>query len=144
MRLRDWARALYADDDADAEDATGERERRLDIRYEFVGEKIPMRNRKVQAVLHLKDLSCKGAAGISDTPFAVGSILFLQFKKPHFHAAEVRWVRSMMIGLRFFRPLDPHFVERLHAAHLVALDSRRHVEQLQLIPSTQRRPARAL
>ena len=142
MRFRDWARALYSDDEDEAEELE-ERERRLDTRHEFVGDKIIMRDRKTSATLQLKDLSCKGACGVSDVPFALGAVVFLQLKKPHFHAAEVRWVRNATMGLRFFRPLAPEFVEKLHAAHLASRRSREAAEARGWQPSSKKRAARA-
>lgn len=144
MKLRDWARALYSDDEDEAQASAEERERRLDTRHEFIGDKIIMRDRKTNATLQLKDLSCKGACGVSDVPFALGAIVFLQLRKPHFHAAEVRWVRNATMGLRFFRPLAPEFVEKLHAAHLAARRAREAAEARGWEPQAKKRVARAL
>jgi hypothetical protein len=47
-------------------------------------------------------------------PLAVGSLVFLELRKPHFWAAEVRWTRSLSVGLEFFRPVRPEMFERLY------------------------------
>ena len=99
-----------------------EQERRLDMRYDFAGKKVGIRDRRVQSVIGLKDLSCKGACGISEMPLSVGSLVFLEIKKNRFHAAEVRWVRNALIGIRFYRPLEPDMVEKFHASHVAQKD----------------------
>lgn len=91
-------------------------ERRLDIRYDLSGQRFDITDRQIKSVLHVKDLSCRGACGLTDLPVARGSIVFLRLKDRRFHTAEVRWVRNALIGLEFFRPLDPDFVEKLHAS----------------------------
>lgn len=112
--LLKWARDKEETSAAtDAED----RERRMDVRHDFTGAQLPIRDRKLQSTLHLKDLSCRGACGITDMPIAVGAVLFMQVQKPHYHAAEVRWVRNSLIGLQFIRPLDLDRVEKMVEAH---------------------------
>ena len=143
VKFRDWARSFYSDDEDEAEESAAERERRLDARHDFIGEKIIMRDRRTNATLQLKDLSSKGACGVSDVPFALGATVFLQLKKPHFHAAEVRWVRNATMGLRFYRPLPPEFVEKLHEAHVAARRAREAAEARGWQPSTKKRAARA-
>ena len=104
--------------DRDQDVVLSEEDRRLSFRHDFCGHRVVIRDRRSLALLHLKDLSCMGASGITDLPVAVGEIVFLTLKKPRFHAAEVRRVKNAMIELRFFRFLDPQMVEKIHAAHL--------------------------
>lgn len=77
------------------------------------GCKVIVRQRKALGILHLKNLSSTGGCGITDMPLETGSLVFLQLKKLHYHAAEVRWTRNVSIGLEFFRPLKPAVLERL-------------------------------
>lgn len=107
-RLKGQGAAAAAQDEAD--------ERRLDIRYDLAGHRFDITDRQVRSVLNVKDLSCRGACGLTDMPVAKGSIVFLRLKDRRFHTAEVRWVRNALIGLQFLRPLDPDFVEKLHAS----------------------------
>jgi len=135
VTLRDWANeirsavGLFADEEAPAFE-----ERRRDPRHDFIGHRIAIRSRRTQALLHLKDISCHGAAGISDTPFAVGDTIFLQLRKPRFHAAQVRWVRNVMIGFEFLRPIDQAMVDRLHAAYVATRCARAHEEVMMWMP----------
>lgn len=88
---------------SDAEPAVVERRR--EGRRPTNGHKVILRQRKALGILHLKNLSSKGGCGLTDMPLAVGSQIFVELRKPHFFAAEVRWVRSLSIGLEFFRPI---------------------------------------
>lgn len=107
---------------AAAERARAEAERRLnsrlDRRYDFAGSRMTLRTRRVQWIMNLKDLSCRGACGISEIPLSIGALVFLELKKKRFHAAEVRWVRNALIGLQFIRELEPDMVEKFHASHM--------------------------
>lgn len=139
--LRDWV--LDNDDDAPEPSERGPSERReaeamskeearLSVRHDFCGHRIVIRSRRTLSMLHLKDLSCRGACGLTDMPIAVGAMVFVTLRKGRFHAAEVRWVRNVMIGLRFYRPLDPDMVEKIHAAHVARKASARHDHQWEL------------
>lgn len=128
MGLRDWANELRSVVGFGPDEETPFADRRHFARCDFIGRDVAIRSRKIHAVLHLKDVSCHGAAGISDTPFAVGATVFVQLQKPRFFAAEVRWVRNFMIGLQFYRRLEPELVERLHTAHLASRNERAHEE----------------
>ena len=90
-------------------------ERRSEPRYPILGKKLLLRQRKALGILHLKNISTKGGCGITDMPLAVGSLVFVELKKPHFFAAEVRWARSLSVGLQFFRPVRPEMFEKLQA-----------------------------
>ena len=123
--LRNW----LSDEDGEAvaapSDDAADLERRLDKRHDFSGHQVGIRDRRLQSVIHLKDLSCKGACGITDMPIAPGSMVFLEIRKKRFTAAEVRWVKHSLIGLRFYRPLQPDLVEKAHAAHVQRLASKK-------------------
>ena len=86
-------------------------DRRREPRTEISGRKAVVRQRKALGILHLKNLSNSGGCGITAMPLAVGSLVFIQLKAPFFHAAEVRWARSLSIGLEFLRPLGPDMFE---------------------------------
>ena len=89
-------------------------ERRREGRRAVPGRKVIVRQRKALGIMHLKNLSSRGGCGITDMPLAVGSLVFLELRKPHYFAAEVRWARSLSIGLEFFRPVRPEMIERFH------------------------------
>ncbi|WP_114954202.1 hypothetical protein [Sphingosinicella terrae] len=108
QRLLMWT----LDDEATPESLGGE-ERRTEGRHDVRRTILPIRDRRVQSVFQIKDMSCRGASGISDMPLAIGSIIFLQLRKGRYWAAEVRWVRNALTGLRFFKPLDSETLHRL-------------------------------
>jgi hypothetical protein len=114
--LRSW---INDEPDASSESeiakAAADAERRLDTRHNFAGYRVGIRDRRVQSFIGLKDMSCRGACGISEMPLSVGSIIFIEIRKKRFHAAQVRWVRNALVGLQFFRPLQPEMVEKFHA-----------------------------
>lgn len=95
-------------------------ERRREARDDFFGRKIIIRQRKALGIMHLRNLSSNGACGITDMPVAVGSLVFLELKRPHFYAAEVVWASNLRVGLALAKPLRPEMLERLHADHLAA------------------------
>lgn len=101
-------------------DALSPEEKQLSNLYDMCGYRGVIRSRRTMAFIHLKDLSCFSACGITDLPVAVGAMVFLTLKKGRWHAAEVRWVRNVMIGMRFYRPLDPELVEKVHSAHVAS------------------------
>jgi len=113
VKLAHWANDLKAAVGLASDESDGANERRREARRQAVGHKILLRQRKALGILHLKNISSKGGCGITDMPLAVGSLVFVELKKPHFFAAEVRWARSLSIGLEFFRPLRPEMYERL-------------------------------
>jgi hypothetical protein len=96
-------------------------ERRREARRDFLGRKILIRQRKALGIMHLRNLSNGGACGITDMPLAVGSLVFVELKRPHFYAAEVVWASNLRIGLALVRPLRPELLDRLHADHLESL-----------------------
>ena len=92
-------------------------ERRKEARDDFFGRKIIIRQRKALGIMHLRNLSHNGACGITDMPLAIGSLVFLELKRPHFYAAEVVWASNLRIGLALAKPLKAEMLERLHADH---------------------------
>jgi hypothetical protein len=94
-----------------------ETERRREARDDFFGRKIIIRQRKALGIMHLRNLSPNGACGITDMPVAVGSLVFLELKRPHFYAAEVVWASNLRVGLALAKPLKPELLERLQADH---------------------------
>lgn len=101
------------DDEAGPESPDRGEDRRREGRHDVRRTILPIRDRRAQSVFHIKDMSCRGASGISDMPLAIGSIIFLQLRKGRYQAAEVRWVRNALTGLRFFKPLDSETLQRL-------------------------------
>jgi hypothetical protein len=97
-----------------------ETERRREARNDFFGRKIIIRQRKALGIMHLRNLSPNGACGITDMPVAVGSLVFLELKRPHFYAAEVVWASNLRVGLALAKPLKPELLERLQADHASA------------------------
>ena len=114
MKLLDWANDIRSAVGLGPDDASHSIERRREARRDVSGQKVILRQRKALGVMHLKNLSTKGGCGFTDMPLAVGSLVFLELRKPHFWAAEVRWARSLSIGLEFFRPVRPEMLEKLH------------------------------
>lgn len=115
--LRDWVERVPAEAAATRGPPA---ERRLDTRHDFSGTTILVRQGRLQSLLRLKDVSAEGACGISEIPLAIGSLVFLQLRKPHFHAAKILWVRRARVGFKFIRPLDPDDLARLHESRKVA------------------------
>jgi hypothetical protein len=114
VKLLDWAHDLRSAVGLEPEEGPIAVERRREPRRDVLGHKVIVRQRKALGILHLKNLSSKGGCGLTDMPLAVGSLVFLELRKPHFWAAEVRWARSLTVGLEFFRPVRPEMFEKLH------------------------------
>jgi hypothetical protein len=91
----------------------GPPERREEPRSAYLGHKIIIRQRKALGIMHLRNISRTGASGITDMPLAIGSLVFLELKRPHFFAAEVIWANNLRIGLTLAKPLKPEMLERL-------------------------------
>jgi hypothetical protein len=96
-------------------DETPNGERRKEARRDFLGRKIVIRQRKALGIMHLRNLSRGGACGITDMPLEIGSLIFVEIRRPHFQAAEVVWANNLRIGLALVKPLRPELLERLHA-----------------------------
>lgn len=120
MGLEGWTSEILSVIGWDTDDDAAARDRRKECRQDFCGHKVILRQRKSLGILHLRDVSSRGASGLTDMPLAVGSMVFLGLSKPHFRAAEVLWTRRLTVGLQWFRPLKPELVEKLHTAHLAA------------------------
>jgi hypothetical protein len=102
-----------------------EDERRLYIRFRFGGMDIPLRCGKLFGRAKLKDLSCMGASGLIDLPLALDDVVYLNLSRSLWVAAEVRWVRNTMAGLKFIRPLELGTVRELQVKHRGELRRRR-------------------
>lgn len=92
-------------------------ERRKEARSDFLGRKIVIRQRRAAGIMHLRNLSRCGACGLTDMPLEIGSLVFIELRRPHFQAAEVVWASNLRIGLALVKPLKPELLERLHADH---------------------------
>jgi hypothetical protein len=114
VKLLDWANDIRSAVGLGPNETPRGVERRREARRDVSGHKVIVRQRKALGIMHLKNLSSKGGCGLTDMPLAVGSLVFLELRKPHFWAAEVRWARSLSIGLEFFRPVRPEMIEKLH------------------------------
>jgi PilZ domain len=110
MTLVDWTSKIRSAIGLEAEAKPRAVERRCEARRP-TNSKVIVRQRKALGILHLKNLSSKGGCGLTDMPLAVGSLVFVGLRKPYFFAAEVRWVRSLSIGLEFFRPVRAEMFE---------------------------------
>ena len=115
--FRAWANEIRSVVGLAPRETDESRERRREPRNDFCGRKTIVRQRKALGILHLRNLSSNGGCGITDMPLEIGSVVFLELRKPHFHAAEVCWTRSLSVGLRFFRPIRPEVIDRLRVAH---------------------------
>jgi hypothetical protein len=89
-------------------------ERREEPRSAYLGNKIIIRQRKALGIMHLRNISRTGASGITDMPLEIGSLVFLELKRPHFYAAEVIWANNLRIGLALAKPLKTEMLERLY------------------------------
>ena len=117
MKLSGLANGILTAFATSADDAP-KGERRKEARRDFLGRKIVIRHRKALGIMHLRNLSRSGACGITDMPLEIGSLIFVEIRRPHFYAAEVVWVSNLRIGLALVRPLRPDLFERLHHDHL--------------------------
>ena len=114
VKLSDWTDKLRSSMGLQSDAEPEAVERRGEARRPTGGRKVIVRQRKALGILHLRNLSRKGGCGLTDMPLAVGSRVFVELRKPHFFAAEVRWARSLSIGLEFFRPIRADMFETLH------------------------------
>lgn len=90
---------------------------RVDPRVPFLGYAFELRAGRITSAIRLRDLSCGGASGLCDEPLDIGAVITVHFSKEQVVEAEVRWIRSMYVGLKFTQPLAPGLVRRLHQAH---------------------------
>ena len=111
MKLVDWTSKIRSTIGLEPEAEPQAVERRCEARRPN-NLKVILRQRKTLGILHLKNLSSKGGCGLTDMPVAVGSLVFVGLRKPYFFAAEVRWVRSLSVGLQFFRPVRAEMFEK--------------------------------
>jgi hypothetical protein len=91
-------------------------DRRIYVRFAFRGTPFPVHVGDLESILRLKDLSCGGAAGLTELPLTTGDIVYVDLDKKLRAAAEVLWVRRLSVGIKFVTPLDPMVVRRVHTA----------------------------
>ena len=91
-------------------------DRRIYVRFAFRGTPFPVQVGETESILRLKDLSCGGAAGLTELPLTVGDIVYVDLDKKLRAAAEVLWVRRLAVGIKFVTPLDPMLVRRVHTS----------------------------
>jgi hypothetical protein len=120
VKLSELANGVLAAFEAPGRDAP-RAERRTEARLDFLGRKIVIRQRTASGIMHLRNLSRGGLCGFTDMPLAIGSLVFVQFRRLRFHAARVVWANNLRIGLALVRPLKPGVLERLHAQHTARL-----------------------
>lgn len=94
-------------------DIRGE-DRRVYSRLSFRGSDFPVHVDNLRAHVRLKDLSCRGASCFSEMPLKVGEMVYLELDKKHCIAAEVLWIRRLLIGLKFMNALDAATVKKIH------------------------------
>lgn len=63
--------------------------------------------------LHLKDLSWRGLCGLTDAPVARGQAVAVLLADGEQIEAEIRWLRSVVVGAVFDEPLADETMERL-------------------------------
>lgn len=114
MKLLDWANDIRSAVGLGPDDASRTVQRRREARRDVSGQKVILRQRKALGIMRLKNLSTTGGCGFTAMPLAVGSLIFLELRKPHFWAAGVCRARSVSIGLESFRPVRPKMLEKLH------------------------------
>ena len=102
-----WGRASAAEPKGDG------RRQRAHERVDCTGRDLPLRIGHVQYRMHLKDLSCSGASGLTDAPVRVGQIVQLEIDKANRPLAEVRWVRRAWAGLAFEQLIAPELVREV-------------------------------
>ena len=88
-------------------------ERRIEPRHDCVGLKLVIRDKEALGILHLRNLSMGGVCGMTDMPLPPGSVVHVELTKGRFHAAEVIWVKRMIVGLQFCYPMSPELLEEM-------------------------------
>ena len=110
--LRLWQKFVARGDAAEAERSSG-RERRIDTRHDCTGRDARLRLGSTQYRMHLKDLSCSGASGLTDAPLRVGQSVYLEIDRENRTWAEVRWTRRAWVGLLFDEAIGEDIVRKL-------------------------------
>jgi len=89
------------------------RDRRIHERHDFTGRDLRLRLGTFQFRMHLKDLSCSGASGLTDAPLRVGQLVYLEIDRDNHAWGEVRWTRRAWAGLAFEEPIAAELVRKL-------------------------------
>lgn len=100
---------------AEASASPDDVESRADPRHDFVGRQAALKVGGSRFGIHLKNLSAKGASGLTDAPLEPGQIIFVELSRTVSAPAEVRWTRRSIAGIAFLMPLSPDFLRRLQA-----------------------------
>ena len=112
MGLRGWTGSLGVGFEEGAV-APHLMEQRCEPRYDCVGFKTIIQQKRALGVVHLRDISSWGACGMTDMPVAVGALVFFELRKGHFYGARVKWVDRFTIGVQFVRQLRPEILKRV-------------------------------
>lgn len=110
--LRLWGKSVSDAASDVAAEAADWATRRASERHDVTGRIVRLKLGSSTYRLHLKDISCSGASGLTDAPVEVGQIVYLNIGKALQGFAEVRWVRRVNIGVAFEKLLDPDAVAR--------------------------------
>ena len=108
--LKLWGKALSAGTLDAAAQVVDWVNRRVDERHDVTGRAAKLKCGNAFYQLHLKDISCSGASGLTDAPVEVGQLVQIQIAEELTAVAEVRWVRRVNIGVAFEKWLNPNAV----------------------------------
>lgn len=98
----------------DVDSAVSAEDRRTYPRYGFCGSEFAGRVEKDRFLIRLRDLSCRGASCFSENPLRQGDLIYVELARSLCVAAEVRWVRHLVVGLQFLNPLPLDAVRQIH------------------------------
>ena len=133
--LRIWEK--FRSDGGGVPASAGDVDRRIDARHDFTGRDVRLRLGAVEYRMHLKDLSCSGASGLTDAPLRVGQTVFLEIDNYNRAWAEVRWTRRAFVGLAFEQPIAAEIVRRLRLRYR---NAKYRAPGRQYLPRTARKP----
>jgi hypothetical protein len=88
-------------------------DRRLARRYLLPGSKVRILVEGLPFDLHLKDLSWRGLCGLTDAPLARSQSVVVLFADGQQIGAEVRWARTVVVGIVFHETLPDETMRRL-------------------------------
>lgn len=135
--LRIWEKLRSAGVFGPAGDKPDWADRRVDTRHDFTGRDVRLRLGRFEYRMHLKDLSCSGASGLTDAPLRVGQSVYLEIDKDNHAWAEVRWTKRAFVGLAFEEPVAAAIVRLLRLRYH---NDKYRAPGRQYLPRTSRRP----
>lgn len=142
--LRRWGRGLFGSPPESTASDAAETERRLHLRHDFTGAEATLFVGLARYQIHLRDVSCSGASGLTDAPLKKGQFVGLGAGSRSISSAIVRWSRNAMVGVTFVRPLPFDLVHKLHERHsrrrAKALANRDADQGAEPAPSTRSNP----